>query len=127
MSLPTDEHPLELYLLSPVAHAGHVELLTAVAHYHRTARSLGMGHSVAFGRPWMPGSKCEFGLISLPYLDGPAFEVLQLESGRVQFGWLLPITPEEREFKKQQGVEALEARFESESLDYLDPLRESVV
>src|SRR5438034_4461732 len=80
MSQEHDEARLELHLFSPVEAAEHVELLTAIAHYHRTGAMLGVGHTVNFGRPWLPGSLCTHGLISLPYLDGPELEVLKLNS-----------------------------------------------
>jgi hypothetical protein len=74
MSRPGDATPLELHLFSPERSEQLVELLMAIAHYHRTGSTLGLGASVNFGRPWLSGSDCSFGLISLPYLDGPALE-----------------------------------------------------
>jgi len=128
MSQLEDEERLELHLLTrrddDLAPA-LVELLTVTAHYHRTGSSLGLGHTVNFGRPWRPGSACTHGLISLPYLDGPRLEWL-LEP-RVRFLWLVPITASELLFKKQHGLEALEERFEAAQFDFLDPLRASVV
>lgn len=127
MSREDDDERVELHLVSPLAAPEHVELLTAVAHYHRTGAKLGCGHTVNFGRPWFPGSRCTHGLISLPYLDGPSLEVLELDAGIVRFLWLIPITKEEVEFKKVRGLEALEARLENANFDYLDPRRRSVV
>src|SRR5688572_14145665 len=46
MSQPADDRRLELHLFSPIAAAEHVELLTVVAHYHRTGARLGVGHTV---------------------------------------------------------------------------------
>jgi hypothetical protein len=124
MSEPTDAARLELHLL---ARAGFqpelVELMTVVAHFHRTTR-LDVGHSVNFGRPWVAGATCSFGLISLPYLDGPALE--WMTEPRVRFLWLIPITEQERDFKQVHGVEALEQRFEAGKFDSLDPNRASV-
>src|SRR5262245_31575846 len=74
MSQPGDAYPLELHLFASSPARDLTELLTAVAHYHRTGNPLGIGHTVNFGRPWLPGSLCEFGLLSLPYLDGPSLE-----------------------------------------------------
>lgn len=118
---------IELYIFSPVAHDFLIELLTIIAHYHVTGGNLGWGHTVYFGCPWYPESDLRYGLLSLPYLDGPAFEKLQTESKMIQFLWLLPITEAERDYKKQKGLEALEQRFDEIQLDYLDPFRESVV
>lgn len=127
MSLPSDEGRLELHLFSPVSCDGHVELLTFVAHYHRTGARLGSGHTVKFGRPWLPGSSCDCGLISLPYLDGPKLEQFQCEGETTSCLWLIPITEAERAFKKAYGAEALESKFEELQFNYLDPRRSSVV
>lgn len=53
------------------------------AHFHRTGSALGLGHTVNFGRPWLPGSSCTHGLVSLPYLFGPELEWLQQPSTRM--------------------------------------------
>lgn len=129
MSQATDEDRLELHLMSaPSPHEPRpelVELLTVIAHFHRTGSALGLGHTVNFGRPWLPGSSCTHGLVSLPYLDGPELEWLQQPSTR--FLWLVPITEGELLFKKTHGLEALEERFEAKQFDFLDPRRPSVV
>jgi hypothetical protein len=127
MSQPGEENALELHLLgaSREGEESLVELMTAIAHYHRAGHQLGLGHTVNFGRPWLPGSRCVYGLVSLPYLDGPALE--WLEAPRVRFLWLVPITAAELEFKKRFGLEALEQRFEEQQFDFSDPKRPSVV
>ena len=112
MSQAGDERRLELHLLSPSRDVAHVELLTSIAHYHRTGAPLGLGHTVNFGRPWMGDSKCTHGLISLPYLDGPQLGVLELPIGRVEFSWLVPVTPREVEFLARNGLEAFEQKFD---------------
>jgi len=127
MSQPDDESPIELHLFSPQSSQAHVELLTAIAHYHRHDAQLDLGHTVNFGRPWMPGSQCDHGLISLPYLDGPDLENLSLDDIAVRFLWLIPITKNELEYKKKNGLEALEEEFDKQKFNYLDPLRDSIV
>jgi len=127
MSLQGDAPALELHLHSPVESLAHVELLTAIAHYHLTGAYLGLGHTVNFGRPWLPKSLCDHGLISLPFLDGPKLENLQGPAGKIRFLWLLPVTAEEVKFKKAFGSEALEQRFEAANFNYLEPFRKSVV
>lgn len=126
MAQPGDSHPLELHLFSSEQDGGIVGLLYAVAHYHRTGAQLGLGHSVNFGRSWLPYSKCTRGLISLPYLDGPALEECHALGNEVRCLWLIPVTPAEVEYKHQFGLEALEERFERSGFDYLDPERSSV-
>lgn len=123
MSQAEDAERLELHLFSPVADDGHVELLTAIAHYDRTGERLGLGHIVNFGRPWLPGSECDRGLISLPYLDGPDLE----HGSGVRFLWLIPITNAEAAFATAHGLEALEQRWEEVGFNYLDPRRRSAV
>lgn len=127
MSQVSDSERLELHIIArrDAESDRVVELLTAVAHYHRTAHHLGLGHTVNFGRPWLPGSKCTFGLISLPYLDGSALE--WLDEPKIRFLWLIPITEAELNFKKTHGVDVLEGKFESAGFDYQDPLRLSAV
>jgi Suppressor of fused protein (SUFU) len=127
MSQSDDQLPLELHLFSSDASRELVELLTAVAHYHRTGSPLAVGHTVNFGKPWLDDSACDHGLVSLPYLDGPELENLRLPEGpTVKFDWLIPITPAEVDFKKANGLEALEERMEEAGFNYLDPNRPSV-
>jgi hypothetical protein len=126
MSRQGDAPPIELHVFSPVRDEGQVELLTVVAHYHLTGAYLDVGHTVNFGRPWFPRSKCNHGLISLPYLDGPKLEWLKKPECSTRFLWLIPITDEELRFKKAHGLEALESRFEEQRFNYLDPMRPSV-
>jgi hypothetical protein len=117
----------EVHLFAPDRNDLHVELLTALGHYHRTGARVGLGDTVNFGRPWLPGSTCTHGLLSLPYLDGPGVEWLHLADGAcVRFLWLVPITAEELAYKKKHGVDALEACFERAGLNYLDANRHSV-
>jgi Suppressor of fused protein (SUFU) len=128
MSLPQDRHGLEIHILTRSRFSWEselVEVLTVVAHYHRTGRPLGVGHTVNIGRPIVPGSTCTHGLLSLPYLDGPALE--WMGDSDVQFLWLIPVTQAEIDFKKREGLEALEARFEAVRFDYADFFRDSVV
>ena len=128
MSLPADNDRLELHLLDDANSPFRpelVELMMTVAHFHRTGSALGLGHSVDFGRPWIVGATCSYGLVSLPYLDGPKLE--WLAEPRVRFLWVVPITEQEREFKKAHGTEALEQRLEAAQFNYLDPARSSVV
>ena len=127
MSRPNDPKPLELHMLSPCPSNAMTELLVATAHYHRTGAVLDLGHSVNFGRPWLDNSLCEYGLISLPYLDGPTLEIMKFNESAAHFYWLIPITKAELEYKKQNGLDALEAQFERTGFHYADPHRSSVV
>ncbi len=129
MSASNSSRSIELHLFSPIQNNGLVELLTVVAHYHCTDTPLGLGHTINFGRPWLPNSSCSYGLISLPYLDGPELEKWRRQATKktVECLWLLPITLAERDFKIKYGLDALEAKFEEANFNYLDPLRESVV
>jgi hypothetical protein len=121
---------MELHMISPSEYCGHIELLTVVAHYHRTGHPLGdAGSTVNFGRGWMPGSDLSHGLISRPYLDGPTLECLTDKVGNLlaKCHWLLPITKSEREFKRRHGLEKLEVLFDRCGLQYANPNRASVV
>lgn len=127
MSRPADAEPLELHLFSISRDDRLAELLFATAHYHRTDSPLGLNHTVNFGRPWLPKSSCDHGLISSPYLDGPKLEWAEIESRPVRFLWMIPITASEVSFKRKNGIEALEKRFEETCFNYLDPYRKSTV
>ena len=129
MSARADRGAIELHLFSQTPDDAHVELLTAVAHYHLTGVALGLSDTLNFGRPWFARSACDHGLISLPYLDGPDLELFRgtSDSSKARCLWLIPITRIERDFKKEHGIEELERRFEESQFDYLDPQRSSVV
>lgn len=127
MSKPQDETPVELHLFSSEKDTGLVELLTVAAYFHKTRHRLNLWHTVNFGRPWRQNSCCEHGYISLPYLDGPKLETLPFLEDIIKFYWLIPITKAEVEFKKTEGIDKLEALFESSGFDYLDPYRKSLI
>ncbi len=127
MSQPEDEHRLEIFIESPLQSQRVVDLLNMTAHFHRTGERLGLGHTVNFGSPWLPESRCEYGLLSLPYLDGPPLEKGTAQGHDVRILWLVPITKSEVEYKKQHGLDALEEAFERTGFNYLDAARPSVV
>jgi hypothetical protein len=127
MSQPGDAKPLELHMHSPRPSPEIEELLVVTADFHRTGSQLDVGHSVNFGRPWLSGSACDRGLISLPYLDGPSTENLRIGSELVKCYWLIPISVAEANYKQANGLEALELVFDRAGLNYLDPQRASVV
>lgn len=118
---------LELFILAPTENDFLINLLVAIAHYHACGNVLNLGHTINFGYAWYEGSKCDHGLISLPYLDGPDLEWLEMKSMNIRFLWLIPITAEELQYKKDNGVEALENKFEEAEFNYIDPFRNSVV
>ena len=127
MSNQGDADAVEIHLFSPSSEPLHVELLTAIAHFHLTGAYVNLGHTVNFGRPWFCESVCDYGLLSLPYLDGPKLEWAEINGRKVRFLWLIPITPDEVLFKKKNGLEDLETAFENHSFNYLDIKRKSVV
>ena len=127
MSQEFDSSIIELHMFSPNENDFIIELLTVVAHYHKTGLRLGLGHTVNFGTPWHKDSLCNYGMISLPYLDGPALEWLITQNVTIRFLWLKPITTEEVKFIKQNGLEALEELFDKYEYNYLDYFRKSVI
>ncbi|MNK15616.1 Suppressor of fused protein (SUFU) [compost metagenome] len=128
MSDSFDNRPMELHLFSPTKDDSLVELLTIIAHFHRFDEKLGLWHTVNFGKPWKYGSECSYGLISLPYLDGPELEIFDIGKGEeVHFYWLIPVTKAEVDYKKQMGIDRLEEMFEAKEFNYVDPLRKSIV
>ncbi len=128
MSQASDAVPVELHIFSPYQSDDVLELLTSVAHYHRTGCLLGLGHTMNFGRPWISDSECDHGFISLPYLDGPKLEALTIDGRRIgSFYWLIPVTHAEVEYKITNGADVLEKKFDEAKFDYLNPNRASLV
>ncbi|WP_256726963.1 suppressor of fused domain protein [Streptomyces acidiscabies] len=101
-----------------------VDLMTMLATYHRTGHPLDVGHSLPIGEPWLPGSRCDHLLISVPYSHGPA---LEHAPALTRILWALPVTPEEIAYRRAHGTEALEQLFDDHALLPTDPHRESVV
>ncbi len=117
---------LEFLITAPAQDQRHFELVTMAAWYHGR-HGLGTGHTLPIGEPWLPGSSCNFFLVSLPYPFGPELEVCNFQGGHVHVLWLLPITEAELDYKVQEGVEALEQRFDACALEFWDPGRASAV
>ncbi|WP_409934890.1 suppressor of fused domain protein [Novosphingobium sp. 9] len=44
-----------------------------------------------------------------------------------QVCWLIPVTSDEIDYRKEHGTDALEELFETRQFDYSDPFRASVV
>lgn len=121
MSAADDPSPLELHIIAADDEATgsrSVFLLTVTAHFHRTGRSLGLGHTVNFGEPWVPRGVCSRGLISRPYLDGPEFE--REPTRGIRCGRLVPVTDSEVNCKIEFGLEALESKLEAAQVNALD-------
>ena len=116
----------EFVVVSPYKSDSLVETLAMVTHYHAN-HSLGFGHTLPIGEPWLADSLCTNWLISLPYPFGEELELMALQDGHAHVAWLLPITDAEREFKIQNGLEALEQRFDDAELEFWRVDRDSVV
>ena len=125
MSTDTPDSLIELHVLSSKQDATLIELLTITASFHQNDALLGLHHTVNFGRPWQDDSACSFGFISLPYMDGEELEMFNFEGWHLHNLWLLSITESERDYKIENGWDALEQRFEDCGLDYLNPQRTS--
>ena len=110
-----DGHGLEFIITAPQADVRMVELLTMVAYYYAgpASQRLDVGHTVPVGEPWLPMSACDHLLVGLPYAYGPELERCEWRGGHARLLGLVPITEQERAYKVQQGVDALEARLET--------------
>jgi hypothetical protein len=117
---------LEFVLSTPTETTRAVELLAMNVFYHRGGR-LDLGHTVAIGEPWLPGSRCDHWLVSLPYPFDPELGETHVGARQVDFRWLVPITAAERDFKEAHGQELLEQRFEAVGLRYWEVDRDCVV
>lgn len=122
-----DDNLIELVVYSPRPADSVIELLTFCASYHRNRLPLNIHHTVNIGQPWLDNSKCDHGFISLPYLDGENLEIFTVDSQTIHCYWLIPITEKERNYKIENGCEALEQLFEEKRLDYLNPGRDCLV
>jgi len=127
MSFNQKEHPTELHFFSPDQSQIEAIILTSIAHFHLFGERIGLGHTVNFGIPWRKYSKCTYGLISLPYNDGPNLENMVFNKIVTKFYWVIPITKEEREFKIENGLNALEEKFDVSNFNYINPMRESLI
>ena len=123
----TENDSIELHLFSEIENDDLVEILTVVAYYKLTENKIGLDDTVNFGKSWLPNSNCDYGLISLPYLDGEKLEKLKIDNKQISFYWLIPITKNERDYRWKFGIEKLEELFEKKQINYLDPNRKSLV
>lgn len=125
----SEDHGTEFVAVARSEAAAVIAHLGQLAYYHAGPREnrLGVGHTLSIGEGWVPESPLDALLISLPYLWGPKLEHCQLEGRHIQVLWAIPIYESERVFRREQGLDALEQRFEDVSFDYLDPFRPPVV
>jgi len=100
--------------------------MTAYYHAGPPIQHLDLGHTVPIGEPWLPGSSCDHLLVSLPYPFGPDLESCSWDGGHARLLWMLPITDAEREYKTQNGLDALEERLEQAAVHPTDGGRPSV-
>lgn len=118
-----DDNLIELFVYSAKADDLLTELLTVCASFHRNVLPLNLNHTVNIGQAWLENSKCDHGLISAPYLDGPDLALFEYNGSEIFCNWFIPITKKERDFKIENGIEQLEQLFEDNELNYLDPNR----
>ncbi len=116
----------EFIIHSPIESPRLVEILAMITHYHGSY-NLGFGHTLPIGEPWLGESQCDHCLVSKPYPLGPELEICCMSDAHIHVAWLLPITEAEMEFKAQNGLEALEQKFDDEELAYWNVDRSSVV
>ncbi len=125
-ALGAETEALEFVLLVPQPSDRAVELVTMAATYHH-AEKLATGHRLPIGEPWLPGATCRAFLVSRPYPFGATLEHLRVGARQIRVTWLLPITEAERRFAAQQGLAALEERFDDAHVEYWRLDRPSVV
>lgn len=123
----SDNNLIELFIFSPRKDESIVELLTIIASYHRNGDPLNIHHTFNIGRPWLKDSACNYGFISLPYLDGEDLEIFKFDDEVIHCYWIIPITEKEKEYKIENGCDALEDLFDEKQIEYLNPKRKSLV
>ena len=122
-----DDNLIELIIYSAKPDKTLIELLTICALYHRNGNPLNLHHTVNIGQPWQDNSKCDHGFISLPYLDGAQLEIFKFKERETHCYWFIPITKKERDYKSNNGFEALEKLFENKQFNYLNPNRDCLI
>ncbi|MGE0887714.1 MAG: suppressor of fused domain protein [Blastocatellales bacterium] len=125
ITIGKNEH-IEFLLMSPKPAIRCVELLAMSAYYHYT-EGLGLNHTYPIGKPWLGNSLSDHFLISLPYTFGPQLELCSIGDENIHIYWLLPITKKEKDFKAENGLEALESKFEEKGIQYWLLDRPSVI
>lgn len=124
----TTNHGIEFILLSPSEDPRHVELLSMVANMHSDLRHrVKVGSVLPIGRGWAGNGSATNLLVSLPYPFGPDLEHLDCGATHIRYLWLVPITDDEAQLVRTQGLEALEARFDAAEVNMVDPSRAPVV
>jgi hypothetical protein len=123
----TDENLIEVFIFSSKKDNTLVELLTLISSYHMNGAPLNIHHTFNIGRPWLDNSLCDYGFISLPYLDGEQLEIFKFENNVIHCYWIIPITESEQEYKIEKGCDALEDLFEEKGIQYLNPSREPLI
>ncbi len=122
-----DEDLVELIVYTSTQDHSIAELLTLAASFHRNDEPLGLHHTVNVGKGMSSTPNCDHGFISLPYLDGEALELFEFGQRTTHVYWFIPITERERDYKIENGCEALEQLFEDKQLNYVDFNRGSLV
>lgn len=122
-----NNNPIEVFIFSPKSDNSVVELLTVIASYHRNGDPFNIHHTFNIGRPWLDDSVCDYGFISLPYLDGEELELFKFKDQVIHCYWIIPITETEQEYKIEKGCDALEDLFEEKGIEYLNPKRKSLL
>jgi|SRR5438876_3160145 len=127
MAQPMDAMPIELHIFSSIKDETIIELLN-VAYYHRNTSMLGLNHTMNFGRPWQNISACNHGFISLPYLEGPDLEKMEVKQNKIiKFYWLIPLPIKKLILKCQKGLKLLKVKSKQNAFDYINPKRRSTV
>lgn len=128
MSLDREDNNLiEAVIYSPREDEALVELLSLVSSFHNNSAALNLHHTFEIGHSWLDDSLCNYGFVSLPYLDGEGLEIFKFEDKVFHCYWIIPITKSERELKIKHGCEALENLFEEKGINYVNPNRLSLV
>ncbi|MEM8981007.1 MAG: suppressor of fused domain protein [Pseudomonadota bacterium] len=121
-------HPHEYIISSDHSNGEHAELIAMLAFLISTRKRLfHIGETIDIGRPWIAGSSMSRLLVSTPYPYGPKLENAEICGRPLSLIWLLPIHDREQGFLASDGLEALEAKFDSNAIEFLDPNRASVV
>ena len=117
---------LELFIYSRTNNSDIKQTLTNVEDYIKS-NTVELEDVIPLSEPWLPGSKCKNLLVSLPHLEGEALERFNYRNNITHLFWLIPITEEEKRYREEFGIEALEHVFEEKKVQYANVKRQSLV
>ena len=117
---PLEWHRRELIQYFPKCTEGHARRLHDMAWLPLFDEFyLDSHHSIAWEHPAVPGTPWKNAFFLLPLIKSHRNFVFEVEGDKVSFLWHIPISDEERAFKRENGTDALIDRMEAVDLPWV--------